>query len=103
MDLFDELEGVVRSLEAAKLDYALVGALALAVHGVPRATADIDLLVLPDDVEAVLQTVSALGFRFPAAPMSFADGTRIRRVNKISGGDHLTLDLLLASDALETV
>lgn len=49
------LESVVdaelrRRLEAAQVQYCLIGASALAVHGYVRATADIDLLTLDDRV-----------------------------------------------------
>jgi hypothetical protein len=37
---------LARRLEAAQIDYCLIGASALAVHGYVRATADIDLLTL---------------------------------------------------------
>lgn len=37
---------VARSLRAAGIEHALIGAAALAAHGIARATADLDLLVL---------------------------------------------------------
>lgn len=102
MDLYDELHRVVGALDAAGVPYGLVGGLALAVHGVPRATTDIDLLVLPADVDRALAAVRPLGFRFEAGPMRFPDGMRIRRVSRIEGGETLTLDLLLVDEQLET-
>ena len=41
------LAWVAKVLDAHGARYAVVGATALAVHGVPRATADIDLFVRP--------------------------------------------------------
>ena len=42
------LERVAATLERAGIAYALIGAAALAVHGVGRSTRDIDLLTLAD-------------------------------------------------------
>lgn len=42
MSLLDEVSS---TLEAAGIRHALIGALALAVHGINRATVDLDLFV----------------------------------------------------------
>jgi Tfp pilus assembly PilM family ATPase len=41
----DELLKVLRSFEEQSLDYVLIGATAMAFHGVIRATEDVDLLI----------------------------------------------------------
>ena len=38
IDVYAELVAILEALEEAHIDYALCGALALAVHGAPRAT-----------------------------------------------------------------
>jgi hypothetical protein len=43
VDLFQELKNVTAALDAEGIDYALCGGVALAIHGVPRATQDIEL------------------------------------------------------------
>jgi hypothetical protein len=45
MDLFEELTQLIAAFDAGGVDYAVCGALALAIHGLPRATKDIDVLV----------------------------------------------------------
>ena len=47
---------ILQCLAAEKVKFLLVGAYALAVHGYPRATMDIDIWVMPspDNAEAVL-------------------------------------------------
>jgi hypothetical protein len=50
VDLHDELVSLVGALDAAGVDYALIGGLAVAVWGVPRFTQDIDLLVRREDL-----------------------------------------------------
>ena len=103
IDLFDETMGLLAELERREVPYAVVGALALAIHGVPRATTDIDLLVRCDDVEAILEVARARGFRVQALPMRFSDGLEVRRSSKVDATVMLTLDLQLVNENLEPV
>lgn len=100
MDLLVEFERVVGCLHG-RVDYALCGGLAVAVHGAPRATRDIDLIVREEDVEAVYALLEPLGYRHKALPMTFPDGMRLRRVTRIRGRDVSTIDLLLVGPATE--
>jgi hypothetical protein len=103
IDLLEDFRALVSALEREGIEYAVVGALALAVHGFPRATKDIDLLIRKEDLGAVLRVAEPIGYRFPAEPMTFRDGMELQRVTKVAGGDHLTLDLLFVDDRLEGV
>jgi len=103
LDLFEETIGLLGDLERREIPYALAGAIALAVHGVPRATTDIDLLVHPRDLDAALAVARARRFAIEALPITFSDGMQLRRVTKIEGSDMLTLDLLLVNPNLEPV
>ncbi len=98
--LIEEFEALVAALADADVPYALVGGLAVAVWGAPRATKDIDLLVLPADVERVLAVGKARGFTFLGSPLRFRDGMELRRASKIEGSQTLTLDLLLVNENL---
>ena|SRR5687767_3322420 len=103
LDLFDQTIALLSDLDAAGVEYALAGALALAVHGVPRATTDIDLLIPPAALESALAVAARRGFVFAALPMRFDDGMEVRRVSMIEGEETLTLDLLLVNDNLREV
>ena len=103
INLFEEIQTLLTELERNGAEYALAGAVALAVHGVPRATTDIDLLVPEDQVDAVLDVARSLGFEVPAMPMKFSDGLEVRRVSKIEGEETLTLDLLLVNENLQPI
>lgn len=106
IDLYAELSRLTRALEDAGIDHALVGALALALHGAPRATSDIDLLVRPDDVDAALAVAKEEGFRFEAPRLRFEDGQVLRRATMIEREDPhdtLTVDFLLVGGNLEEV
>jgi hypothetical protein len=58
---FNELLGLFAE---EKVEFVLVGAYALAHHGVPRATGDLDILVrpTPENAQAVLRALARFGF-----------------------------------------
>jgi hypothetical protein len=103
LDLELELDAVLAALDAKHIEYAVCGGLAMAIHGYPRATVDIDLLVRADDQERIFSVVEPLGFSVHARPMNFEGGSvQIRRVSKIDSDDEaLMLDLLLVTSANE--
>jgi hypothetical protein len=106
LDLYDEFAAIVAALEAGNVDYAICGGMAMAIHGFPRATVDVDLVVPLGAVERVLASARELGYTVPANPMSLADGAvEIRRVSKIDAVAHdvLSLDLLLVTPAIASV
>ena len=103
LDLFLETRRLLDALDEAGVEHAVAGAIALAVHGVPRATSDIDVLIPEDRLEAAIEAARASGFSHQALPMTFPDGMRIRRVTRIEGDETLTLDLLLVGPNLEEV
>jgi hypothetical protein len=104
MTLIEELSALVRALDDAHVEYALVGGLAVAVWGVPRATKDIDLLVERADAERAAAVAKGCGFTLDALPMEFEDGMEMRRLNKIDGdGTLLTVDFLLVGAAQRSV
>jgi hypothetical protein len=100
MTLHDELMSVAGGLDAAGVPYALVGGLAVAVWGAPRATKDIDLLVQPSDLERAKAAVRLCGFTLPVEPMEFSDGMVVHRMSKVHDGALMTVDLLLVNEAL---
>lgn len=88
------------ALDDSMIEYAVCGGLAMAVHGAPRATIDIDLLVRAQDADRIEELAATFGSTFRAHPMTFADGAvRIRGVTKIDphDGETLMLDLLLVT------
>jgi hypothetical protein len=103
LSLFEEAVGLLTDLERRGIPYAVAGAVALAIHGVPRATTDLDLLVDPRDLDALLGVARARQFGIEALPMRFSDGMEVRRMTKVDGAEMLTLDLLLVNPNLEPV
>jgi hypothetical protein len=103
LDLYDEFNKVVTLLAEHTIDYALCGGLALAVYGIPRATIDIDLLIMPESLETVVPLARELGYKKETLPMRFTDrGIDMRRVSKLDqdSGDILMIDLLLVTPAI---
>jgi hypothetical protein len=108
-DLIAELEQLVDALEREHVEYAVCGGVALAIHGHPRATKDIDLLVRPETAPRAREIARALGFDVPARKMTFglAAGTprTIERISKLDekDGAMLPLDLIHAEAELVAV
>lgn len=101
MDFFQELKDLTGALEAGAVDYALCGGVALAIHGVPRATQDIDLLVRPEDLARLREIARTCGFVLESFPMDFASGITIQRFTKLIDGHPLMLDVLLVGGSLD--
>lgn len=47
MDAFDEALRVIEALNESQVDYAVIGGVALNVHGLVRATEDLDIFIRP--------------------------------------------------------
>jgi hypothetical protein len=74
----DELLRVLRAFETERLEYVLVGAAAMAIHDVIRATEDIDIIVAatPENLERLRRALRAV---YPDDP----------HIDEISDGDLL--------------
>ena len=61
--LNEDYRDILQALSDEKVKFILVGAYALAAHGYPRATMDIDIWVMPspDNAEAVLRVLRSFG------------------------------------------
>lgn len=103
-NLYEELITVVRELEAAKLNYAVCGGMAVAVHGLSRFTRDIDLLIQREDLTAVRAVVEKCGYILEGGILPMGAGEAIERdifrISKVIGNELVTLDLLLVNQPL---
>lgn len=76
-DITEAAKRVARALEAANVPYAIGGAIALTMHGVVRATRDVDVnaFCAPDDVPRVIEALSKVGLQVePARALAEATG-----------------------------
>jgi hypothetical protein len=105
-DIYDEFRQLIAALDAHQIDYALCGGLAMAVYDRPRATVDIDLLILSESLDLVRPIAAELGYDIRGLDMTFSKGAiEIRRVSKIDrgSGQVLSLDLLLVTSAIQGI
>lgn len=104
LDLRSALDALTRSLDTAGIPYAVCGALALAIHGHPRATKDIDLLTASDQIEALKAVARVHGYTLEALPMTFSSsGITVHRLSRLIGTQILTLDIIDGSGVLAPV
>lgn len=99
VDLVGELNLIVDILEAAEIDYALCGGLAVAIHGFPRATRDIDFIINPDDLSTIRQAIIPIGFTIDGGILTLKEGTdhefRIWRISRRCDSELSTIDFIL--------
>jgi len=67
MELHPDFRDLLKLLNEHDVEYLVVGAYALAFHGAPRYTGDLDVFVRPDSANArrVIEALSDFGFSFP--------------------------------------
>lgn len=108
MNIREELIRAVDALNAAGIPYAICGGLAVVIHGYPRLTDDIDLLVLPADVSRCKTVLRDAGFGYATPePMVFHAGQpnhrTVHRVVHFEGEEYIVLDLIEMDISLEEV
>jgi hypothetical protein len=99
MDIQQELTKIAEKLHQDRIEYALCGGLAMAVHGLLRATMDIDIMVELNSFVRLVRSLECLGFTQNEVPMKF-DCIEISRLYKIeeSTGKTFILDILIPTD-----
>ena len=107
MDLAPDFDEFCGLLTAHGVEFVIVGAHALAFHGAPRFTGDLDILVRPaeENGRKLLAAIAAFGFpveRLTAA--AIADGTKLIemgvppvQIHVMSGIDGVTWDEVRSS------
>lgn len=75
MNLYDEFFALIPYLNKLGARYAVVGGIAMAFHGRPRFTRDVDILLHPDDLQLIRMAFDRLGYRETAQPWTFRKRT----------------------------
>lgn len=104
--LLQEFTNITTALNENEIDYAICGGWAMAILGYPRATIDIDLLILSKDLDEVSKIAQSFGYDVEGLPLHFHDGKiEIRRISKIDKETKslLTIDFLLVTEAIKDV
>lgn len=98
--LNEDYKEILQELSAEKVRFLLVGAYALAAHGYPRATVDLDIWVLPthENAKAVLRALTRFGA--PVSGLAIQDLEKEGTVFQI-GVAPRRIDILTALSGLD--
>ena len=98
--LNNDYKDILLALSERKVKFLLVGAYAMAVHGYPRSTMDIDLWVMPnpENASAILQALEDFGA--PTGELSTEDLQKKDIIFQI-GVAPRRIDILTSVDGLE--
>ncbi len=98
MNLYDEFFALIPYLNKLGVRYVVIGGIAMAFHGRPRFTKDVDVLIHPEDIEVVRMSFQRLGYRETAAPWTFRNtNLTLHRFLKVVGEEEMMMDILLAN------
>ena len=99
MILNEDYKDILFALNAERVDFILIGAYALAAHGYPRATMDIDIWVMPspENAEAVIRALRRFGSPLHGLKLEdlqrsdtvFQIGVAPRRIDLLTGATGL--------------
>ncbi len=104
--LLQEFTELVAALNQRGLAYAVCGGWAMTIHGCPRATMDIDVMVLAEDLAEAWKIATSLGYQIEGRPLHFHDGAiEIRRVSKVDAETKIvfTIDFLLVAEPTQKI
>ena len=77
------VEAIVAALDRARVEYVIVGGLAVIAHGYERLTKDLDLVIRlqPENIARGIRALQEIGYRMaiPVTPEEFADPARRER------------------------
>ena len=106
LDLVEEFRGLTSALEAASVEFAVCGGLAVAIHAHPRATLDVDLLLPSDQIDRAKEVARQLGYQIDGGHLVIRKNVmEIHRLSKPDPdtGDLLSLDLLIVTEELDPI
>jgi len=104
--LLQEFTEFVAALNQRRIAYAVCGGWAMTIHGCPRATMDIDVMVLADDLAEAWKIAMNLGYHIEGRPLHFHDGAiEIKRISKLDAETKIlfTIDSWLVTESTQQV
>lgn len=86
----EALERITHRLNEERIDYAVIGGMALAAHGYERFTSDVDLLTTREGLEAIHQKLVGRGYvvSFSGARKSIRDTQAGVTIEFITSGEY---------------
>jgi len=100
MELFPDFKELLELLNAHEVDYLIVGGYALALHGAPRFTGDLDIYlgIHQDNAKKVLSVLNEFGFG--ALNLSEKDFTQSDQIIQL-GVPPIRIDFITSIDGVE--
>lgn len=99
MNLYDEFFSTVAMFNKVGIGYGVLCGIAVAFHGRPRFTGDIDLLIHEKDMDVLKGALERLDHEEAAEPWLLPGTTIIlRRFLKVEGQDEMMISVLLTTD-----
>ena len=98
MDILSEALKISKLLAKANLKWTFVGGVAVGIHGLIRATEDIDIVINPNDLKKLDALLIKNNFVINPQPMKFKDGFVLHRRVKIVGKEYFVLDIMIPPD-----
>lgn len=100
MEIVDELLILSKAFDSKQVPYAVCGGLAVTIHGRPRLTVDIDIVVPKPNMDKAIELAGGVGFDMQegwvSLPKNDLGFDRLFRLTKVERQEFLTLDLLEA-------
>ncbi|MCE5340427.1 MAG: nucleotidyltransferase family protein [Planctomycetaceae bacterium] len=100
MEIQKDYKELLELFNAHKVEYLVVGGFALAFHGAPRFTGDIDLLIKPDieNAKKILAALSDFGF----ASLNFTEADFLKPDNIIQlGYPPVRIDIIMSISGVD--
>ncbi len=100
MNLYDEFFDLIPYLNKLGARYAVIGGVAMAFHGTPRFTHDVDILLHPDDLHLAKMAFERLNYQESADPWTFPNTKlTLHRFLKVENEDEMSFDILIATES----
>lgn len=99
MEVQKDFKELLELFNKHEVEYVIVGAYALAFHGCPRYTGDLDILVKPnpDNAEKIIEAIEAFGFEsLKLTPDNFSSPEKVVQL----GVPPIRVDLITSLTAL---
>jgi len=106
LSLLDEFRQVITALNEEKIEYAICGGIAMAIHGFLRTTVDIDIVILQENIQITKQVLHKYGYSIESNQMNFSNSeTIIHRITKLDpvSEDFLVLDILEVTNSMKEI
>jgi Nucleotidyl transferase of unknown function (DUF2204) len=99
MNLYDEFFSIISVFNKHRVNYAVIGGIAMSFYANPRFTNDIDILSIPSCVNKIIKTLNGLDYEEISDRWTFKKtAIELIRFGKVEHSDFIPVDILIGSD-----